>query len=105
MKIFYSEFKKDYSSYTFSYVPYAIYHSQDEMTNIYHSGFLPYTGNIELEHYLYYKARSVRIDLAVFEMGSENRRVNRKFESYKVSSEWIPVDEFDIKSNDFISFC
>lgn len=105
MNIFYAEYIKDYSSYTFSYVPYAVFQSADEMAQIYNAGFLPYTGNIKLNHYLYYKARSVRIDLKSFEMGSENRRVNRKFESYKISAEWIPVDEFDIESEGFISFC
>lgn len=105
MKIFYSEFRKDYSTYTFSYVPYCIFESIDAITEIYQAGFLPYSGNIGLDHYLYYKARSVRINLAEFEMGSENRRVNRKFEDRTVSVNWIPAGDFDREAVGFLHFC
>ncbi len=105
MKIFFSEFTRDYESYTFSYAPYVIFQSQDEMSEVYDSGFLPYTGNVDLEEFLYYKARSLRVDLSQFGLGSENRRVSRKFESYDVSVSWIPAQEFDLESEDFIEFC
>lgn len=105
MKLFYSEYIKDYSSYTFSYVPYAVYRAREEMSEIYDAGFLPYTGNVDLDHYLYYKARSVRIDLATFEPGSENRRVQRKFENLNVEVNWVPVTEFDREDEGFVSFC
>lgn len=105
MKILYSEFKKDYSTYTFSYVPYCIFEAIEDITEIYQGGFLPYSGNIELNHYLYYKARSVRINLAEFEMGSENRRVNRKFEDCIMMVNWISVKDFDRGGSDFLKFC
>ena len=105
MKIIYAEYLKDYSSYTFSYVPYAVYQSRNQMTEIYDSGYLPYTGNVKLNHHLYYKARSVRINLKKFEMGSENRRVKRKFDPYKVIVDWIPIEDFNTKDADFVAFC
>lgn len=105
MKIFFAEYIKDYSSYTFSYVPYAIFENRSGMSEIYHNGFLPYTGNTQLEHFLYYKARSLRIDLDKFQPGSENRRVDRKFEDLDVSVNWIPISDFDTGDFKFVEFC
>lgn len=105
MKMFFAEYRKDYESYTFSYAPYVVFQSRDEMSEVYDSGFLPYTGNVELDHFLYYKARSLRVDLNKFDLGSENRRVSRKFEPFDVSVTWIPAQEFDFESDGFVSFC
>lgn len=105
MKIFYAEYMKDYSTYTFSYVPYVVFRSTGEMTEIYDGGFLPYTGNIHLDHHIYYKSRSLRINLNSFEPGSENRRVDRKFENLEISVKWIPIHEFPISDTDFLGFC
>ncbi|GAA5221635.1 hypothetical protein [Membranihabitans marinus] len=105
MKIFYSEFVKDYSSYTFSYAPYAIYEPSVDFSEIYANGFLPYTGNIELNHYLYYMARSIRISLKDFAPSSENRRVGRKFEAYTFEKTLTPIADFDIENEEFLKFC
>lgn len=105
IKMFFAEYIKDYSTYTFSYVPYAVFRSEMEMTEIYDAGFLPYTGNINLDHYLYYKARSLRVDLSEWEMSSENRRVNRKFEASVVDTTWHDVKYFGVDEAEFQSFC
>lgn len=105
MKIIYAEYLKNYSTYTFSYVPYAVYRSESEMSEIYDAGFLPYTGNVALEHFLYYKARSLRINLTAFKPSSENRRVDRKFEDHEVAVKWIPVVDFNTEDDDFLAFC
>ncbi|MBY5959267.1 GNAT family N-acetyltransferase [Membranicola marinus] len=105
MKLIFSEYVKDYDSYTFSYAPYVVFQNRNKMTETYEAGFLPYTGNLELDHFLYYKARSLRVNLAKFGMGSENRRVARKFEDFDVSVNWIPLEEFNVQSADFLNFC
>lgn len=105
MKIVYSEYLKDYSSYTFSYAPYCMYEKGDKLEDIYHLGFLPYTGNVHLDSYMCYMARSLRVDLEGFKRSSENRRVDRKFEGISFDREIIPIEEFDILDPHFTKFC
>ena len=66
MKIFFSENNVDYGTYTFNYAIYAQKESMAELTEIYDKGFLPYTGNINIESDLFYLARSLRVDLQNF---------------------------------------
>ncbi len=95
MKIFLSEYRHDYSTYTFGYTIYALYESRQDLDEIYANGFLPYTGNPDLEYNLFYKSRGLRVDLASFTDTSENRRVNRKvLESLDIHFEIIPIEEF-----------
>lgn len=94
MRVFYSEFQNDYSSYTFSYVPYCVFENFQNHSHVYEKGFLPYTGNPDLTNYLYYMARSLRVNLAEFSLTSENRRVLRRFEDFTVNHEWIPKRDF-----------
>src|SRR5690625_2943155 len=94
MRIFYSEFRNDYSSYTFFYVPYYVFESIQNHSRIYNKGFLPYTGDPEMTNYLYYMARSLRVNLSEFSLISENRRVLRRFEEYTMNYEWIRKNEF-----------
>ena len=104
MHIFYSEFQKDYSSYTFSYAPYCIFESIENIGSIYSSGFLPYTGNPEMADHLYYMARSLRVELSEFELSSENRRVIRKFEKFPVRRQWIEKKNFDLDNPEIRKF-
>lgn len=104
MRVFYSEYLKDYSSYTFSYAPYCLFESREKITEIYDAGFLPYTGNPEIEHHIYYMARSLRIPLERFSPGSENRRVFRKMNGYVVESEWCDMEKI-AEDEDFRRFC
>jgi len=105
MHIFYSEYQNDYSTYTFSYCPYCVCETVDEIPVIYASGFLPYSGNPKLHQYVYYMARSLRISLQEFYFTSENRRVDRKFERCKIEKKWIPITAFDIEDRRFLDFC
>ena len=77
MKIFFSEYRHDYTTYTFGYTMYGLYESRQDLDALYDNGFLPYTGNLKLQRDLYYKSRGIRIDLKKFADTSENRRVNR----------------------------
>jgi hypothetical protein len=85
---FNSEYVKDYGNYSFGYARYAIREEGDRVDKILEGGFLPYTGDPTLQYPLYYLSRSLRINLAKYEAGSENRRVNRKFEGRGFSFEW-----------------
>jgi hypothetical protein len=105
MKVFLSESTVDYGSYTFSYAVYAMREGNEDVSPIYDKGFLPYTGNITLEHELFYLARSLRVDLSRFEDSSENRRVSRQMESLKVEVQVIPKKDFDQSDPEFKSFC
>lgn len=105
MKIFFSEYQTDYSSYTFSYAIYCIKEQQAELGQIYKQGFLPYTGNLALEADTFYLARSLRINLEHFKSSSENRRVNRKAEPLNIQMEIQSKEDFDLENPEFQDFC
>ncbi len=105
MNIIFSEYQTDYSSYTFSYAIYCIKEKQEELSEIYQKGFLPYTGNLSLEDDTFYLARSLRINLANFKSSSENRRVNRKAEPLNIQMEICSKAEFDLENPEFQKFC
>lgn len=105
MKIFFSEYRTDYSSYTFSYAIYCIKEQQDELSKIYEKGFLPYTGNLSLEEDTFYLARSLRINLRNFKSSSENRRVNRKAAPLTIQMEVYAKEDFDLEDAAFQQFC
>ncbi|MFT5884017.1 MAG: arginyl-tRNA--protein-N-Asp/Glu arginylyltransferase [Arcticibacterium sp.] len=105
MKLFYSENTVDYSSYTFSYAIYALREGLEDVSPIYGQGFLPYTGNINIEKEVFYLARSLRVDLSRFEDTSENRRIQRQMEPLDVKLEVIKKSDFDLSDPDFTSFC
>ena len=105
MRIFYSESKPEYTSYTFNYGIYCLKESNDELTEIYQSGFLPYSGNIKLEREVFYLARSLRVDLDRFEDSSENRRVARKMEPLGVVLEIMNKEEVLRQDDAFTEFC
>ncbi|MBK8500887.1 MAG: GNAT family N-acetyltransferase [Saprospiraceae bacterium] len=105
MKIFFSESKPEYQSYTFNYGIYCIKESNDELTNIYQSGFLPYSASTALSYEVFYLARSLRVDLDRFDDTSENRRVNRKIESLNIQLEVIDKDKVVTTDEGFLPFC
>lgn len=94
MKIFTSEYRHDYTTYTFGYTIYALFESGNDINELYSTGFLPYTGNLLLHHDLYYKSRGIRVDLAEFKDGSENRRVARKVLPLEINFDIIPKEKF-----------
>jgi leucyl-tRNA---protein transferase len=105
MKIFCSENNVDYGSYTFSYALYALKESQEDLTELYQKGFLPYTGNLSLEQEVYYFARSLRVNLENFDDTSENRRVSRLVEPLNIKLEVIKKQDFDLENPKFKDFC
>ncbi len=85
MKIFYSEGKPDYSSYTFSYGIYCLKEHQTELPEIYDRGFLPYSADPAFDGELFYLARSLRLDVDRFVDSSENRRTQRKIADLNIN--------------------
>lgn len=105
MKVFFSENNVDYGTYTFNYAIYAQKESQAELTEIYDKGFLPYTGNTNIESELFYLARSLRVNLEHFDDTSENRRVSRLVEPLDIKLEILDKTNFDTKDPEFVAFC
>lgn len=105
MKIIFSEYKTDYSSYTFSYAVYGIKEGQHELPELYSRGFLPYTGDTSLVHDTFYLARSLRVDLQKFQSSSENRRVDRKIEPLAIQMQIFEKKDFDFQDEAFKRFC
>lgn len=105
MKIFFSEYRQEYETYTFGYTVYA--HREDfaETEAIYSYGFLPYSDDLRLPPHIFYKARSLRIDLEAFSNTSENRRVNRKVDPLVHRIEMSKREVFDASNADFRAFC
>lgn len=98
MKIFFSEYKSDYSNYIFPYAIWAFPEDGDTPSKIFDSGFLPSTYNLDR----YYMCRHVRIKLADFEASSENRRILRK--GAGITQELVSREEFAI-TNERLEFC
>ena len=110
MKIFFSEFIKNYSTYTFGYAAYAIKEGGDRLTDIYNQGFLPYAGPSEYENSdepikeIYYLTRSLRVDLNKFIVSSENRRIVKKAAPFNILMT-IASKEDMMQSDHFTLFC
>ncbi len=105
MKIFFSEYKNDYATYTFSYAPYCKIESPSDLTEAYSQGFLPYSGDTSLAADIFYMARSVRINLSAFADTSENRRIDRKITELKIEMQLIEKSDELVNSDDFLNFC
>src|SRR5690625_7049725 len=62
-----------------------------------------------MTNYLYYMARSLRVNLSEFSLISENRRVLRRFEEYTMNYEWIRKNEFSSyvseHKNSWMQYC
>jgi leucyl-tRNA---protein transferase len=98
MKIFLSENKPQYQTYTFNYAVYALKESQAELDTIYAKGFLPYSANSSIEPEVFYMARSLRVEIADFQDSSENRRVSRLIEPLGIQLKVLPKSDFDLHS-------
>lgn len=102
MKKFFSESGPHYQSYTFPYGYYALMESKGDVSDIYRNGFLPLTGNVNLQYPLFYKSRSLRINLDDFSDSSENRRIAKKFSELDVVIR--PVGLPIVKNKEFQEF-
>lgn len=104
MHVFYSEYIRDYSHYTFGYAIYCRMDQRQEMPAIYDQGFLPYSANINLKDSIYYLCRSLRVQLQDYQSSSENRRTDRKLAPLNPTMTIIPIEA--IRENpEFQEFC
>ncbi|MEZ4896519.1 MAG: GNAT family N-acetyltransferase [Saprospiraceae bacterium] len=104
MRIFYSEYMRDYSHYTFGYGVYCRMDDRKEMPQIYQHGFLPYSANLLLTDSIFYLCRSLRVNLANYQASSENRRTDRKLELLQPQMEQLPIAAIRDDST-FRAFC
>ncbi|MGB9637311.1 MAG: hypothetical protein ACPLY7_00755 [Microgenomates group bacterium] len=88
MKLFFGEFKANYSNYFFPYQVWLLREEGDQVEKIYDNGFLP----IRSLPNVYYLSRNVRVALDKFELSSENRRILKKTENFE--SDLVPLSEF-----------
>lgn len=64
----------------------------EPLEQLYNEGYLPYSGNRELQG-IFYSARSARVALTEFIQTSENRRIARKFDG-QFTKRRIPINKF-----------
>ena len=76
MRLFYSEYKSDYSNYIFPYVIWAMPENGENPVDFFAKGFLPSARDLSR----FYMCRHTRVELSKFEPSSENRRIMRKGE-------------------------
>jgi len=105
MKIFFSEYQSDYTTYTFGYTAYCIKAPSDAFSAIYEQGFLPFTGEQRIQATIFYMARSLRVDLSRFENSSENRRISRKVADLELSFHVFRKEDFEIRDASFRKIC
>ncbi|OGF89189.1 MAG: hypothetical protein A3B91_02640 [Candidatus Yanofskybacteria bacterium RIFCSPHIGHO2_02_FULL_41_29] len=103
MKRFSSELAHNYKKYSFGYANYCLHEKGDKLSEIYASGYLPYSGSPDVKK-VFYEARSARVSLKNFVLTSENRRIANKFDGkFKRISK--SIKDFDIDNKSFLSFC
>ena len=105
MKMFASEYVKDYRTYSFGYTNYCVAESRAELPDVYDKGFLPYSANTDLRHDVFYMARSLRVSLDLFKDSSENKRLIRKIDDLNPQMEVVAKAEVDYHHRDFLHFC
>jgi hypothetical protein len=89
MKLLFSEFKSDYSTYTYPYVIWALPEAGETPADFFERGLLPASPDLSR----YYVCRNLRVVLASYQASSENRRILRK--GTGLVSELVPRSEFD----------
>ncbi|KAF0094716.1 MAG: arginine-tRNA-protein transferase [Puniceicoccaceae bacterium 5H] len=80
MRFFAAEFVNNYATYSFGYCEYAEWEPGDDLEPIYTRGYLPYSGDPEQPRHLFYKCRSLRIDLARFAFDKKRRYHQRRLD-------------------------
>lgn len=105
MKTFFSESIVDYTTYTFNYSQYAVRETGDRLNDLYGQGYLPYSAHLGIEKDVFYRARSLRVELDTFADTSENRRVARLVEPLGIQLDVLPKEEAGIENPDFQAFC
>jgi hypothetical protein len=80
MKSFSSEFAVNYATYSFGYCQYAQLEHPDELDDVYALGYLPYSANPAQKDLLFYRARSLRVDLTHQTLNKNGRYLERQFD-------------------------
>lgn len=104
MRIIYTEQSPIYSSYTFPYGIYAELEKGEPATRVYDEGFLPYSADVHDARILFYKCRSLRVDLERYAPTSENKRVEKKLSDVNVTCQIQKKEDFTTH-NSFYDFC
>jgi arginyl-tRNA--protein-N-Asp/Glu arginylyltransferase len=91
MKYIFKEYKSDYDNYKFPYLVYLQANQEDSIEEIYEKGFLA----TRIKKNYYYLARNMRVDLKLFSLSSENRRILRKTEGLSLESKSLKEFPFD----------
>ncbi|MGH7496772.1 MAG: hypothetical protein ACREOO_30845 [bacterium] len=89
MKLLFSEALPDYGNYVFPYAIWAFPERDEVPADFFSRGFLPSSKNLDR----FYLCRSLRVALAEFKPSSENRRILRKGENFRL--EIVPRPQFD----------
>ncbi len=89
MKLLFSESKADYGNYIFPYAIWAFPEPGETPADLFDQGFLPSSRDLDR----FYLCRQVRVNLKKFRPSSENRRIMRKGNGFKI--ELIPRDTFE----------
>ena len=102
MRIYRKEFGNRYETYEFGYSLWAEREKKDTLADMYNQGFLPYSGDLDINH-TYYMSRGSRVRLKDFAFSSENRRIWKKFGEGVERTE-VNIEE-KLKEESFIDFC
>jgi hypothetical protein len=89
MKLLFSEQPSNYGNYSFPYAIWAVPEAGETPADLFRAGFLPSSHQLDR----FYLCRQIRVNLAQFELSTENRRILRKGRDFKV--ELLPRAQFD----------
>ena len=105
MKYIFSEESIDYKNYKFGYSVNIIIENNNLIEDCFSKGFLPFTGDIDFNKEIYYLARSIRVNLNLYQRQSENLRVIKNFEKkHKINFSVKSKESFN-HSQEFKNFC
>ncbi len=90
MKLLFSEARPSYENYIFPYAIWAFPEAGETPSDLFRAGFLPSSAQLDR----FYLCRHIRVDLADFELTSENRRILRKGADIKATL--IPREQFEL---------
>ncbi len=91
MEYIFKEYNGNYNNYKFPYLVYLQADDKDNVDEIYDKGFLA----TRIKKNYYYLARNIRIDLKLFSLNSENRRILRKTEGLTLENKSLKDFPFD----------
>ena len=94
MRVFRSEFFNDYTTYSFGYCEYAEPEDGESVDPCYDAGFLPYSGDTRIKADIFYRARSLRVDLERMRFDKKRRYQQRAVERETVEFRAEPKDAF-----------